>query len=828
MDLREQGQALLQEAEGLIKELEVMDLPDDQRFKHMRAIYPVKVTYEKMLQAVLEKQDARTELLDKAMDLAGKILKDTIMQVKGELNMGMETLDDALAVVMQELDKRTEISKDIDKLAQDMECEVSLDIDKLAQDMECEVSLDIKYENGSKETSTKTVTMPREEAVKLIKKMMDDYSGVKVDGYADDGEKLFSLESDLTEFTTPDTESSLTESVNALIQSVEKVIREHPERTPEVGETNETSSQTGTERTSCGDGHSCAGSCDCGSENGAAQTKEEGIKETYIGTINVPAGVLKEFFNMIGIDPKNVLVDLESGTLHLKDDDEDDECPCKDECDTSNEFYRANYNYKDEDEDEDEDEDNDECEGWSDETVSQCSDCPHKDDCFDDEDDDVWEDLAEKEELESWNSTIREFLAQERKPFTDQNLFSPYHNVFYYHTEENGLWSKYIAREVGQGVIDLRSDQTGQPASPAVNVGFLEGNTEHFATADEILVLTWQKKIERALIFDDLTLDGFDAFLVLTKEGHVQIAARHSESYYRYLLRQSNALEQWSVNTLNLEDWAEQILRESHDHASKFIFPIILAAYDVFAALFPELPYDTFLKLSAFGDAFNQLLSWANNYNATQLELTSSQTVNPNPAKGSNEHLKVDGAMSLKHIDDIHSVGGAIGDGQRHLILDAPRYNEYVAYVSAEENRLPNGGRRIHYGQIVEEKHYDDFEIKIVTLESNPKQLIIQDSQIVRELTDYLQMTDDDKFVLNLIFHLQSHESIVSGVRCPLILIPDPVEDEIVCFYRTNSKQMAHNSLSVEDYRKVAGAKYGMSAYLDLDILGGYIHDRSK
>ena len=415
------------------------------------------------------------------------------------------------------------------------------------------------------------------------------------------------------------------------------------------------------------------------------------------------------------------------------------------------------------------------------------------------------------------DTVVISYIKQCTTVLTDGNLLTD--DTFHFHqTEEEGLWEKFQVKEDQDShTLRLISQQNGKEASEEVMLEFLNDSTDSFQSDDELLVFNEESgTIDRAVILDELS---FEAYLVITKHDELQIASRVGEKmHYRYLLNSTGG-------------WMDifKASAKTKETLSKITENVVTQAHDILAEEIPELGFQTFLQLDSIGAPFCGLIDQFTN------ERIESETEKKQVTSGNNMerdlslggHIKPAGPMSSKNIDDIQDADAGIGDGQRYLIMNAPRYNQYIAYVNFEDPSTSRGGLPIHFGIALKEKRHDDYEIKIIT-QPGAKQVVIQDNQVVRDLTDYLQMTEDEIFLNDLIYFISKrNDSIVSGTRCPLVIVPDVSNNSMVIAYKTGTTGQS-GTISARDLSMVAGGNRGMSAYIDLDILGGYINDRSK
>ena len=415
------------------------------------------------------------------------------------------------------------------------------------------------------------------------------------------------------------------------------------------------------------------------------------------------------------------------------------------------------------------------------------------------------------------DTVVISYIEQCTTVLTDGNLLTD--DTFHFHqTEEEGLWEKFQVKEDQDShTLRLISLQNGKEASEEVMLEFLNDSTDSFQSDDELLVFNEESgTIDRAVILDELS---FEAYLVITKHDELQIASRVGEKmHYRYLL---NSTGGWTDSF--------KASAKTKEALSKITENVVTQAHDILAEEIPELGFQAFLQLDSIGAPFCGLIGQFIN------ERIESETEKKQVTSGNNmerdlyfgEHIKSAGPMSSKNIDDIQDADVGIVDGQRYLIMNAPRYNQYIAYVNFEDPSTSRGGLPIHFGIALKEKRHDDYEIKIIT-QPGAKQVVIQDNQVVRDLTDYLQMTEDERFLNDLIYFISNRDdSIVSGTRCPLVIVPDVSNNKMVIAYKTGTTGQS-GTISARDLSMVAGGNRGMSAYIDLDILGGYINDRSK
>lgn len=516
---------------------------------------------------------------------------------------------------------------------------------------------------------------------------------------------------------------------------------------------------------------------------GTTQKESKSDPETSLKTIS------------IGID----FAFGEDGTVEISLDnggDVCDDCPDRDDCDM------RTINEDEDDED--------------DESVSSCDDCPTYDSCglrmafMDEDDDDEDEDEDEDEELDEISNHLDGRLSEYMNQMDSTALIAP--DVYYYHEDETGLFEKFKVTE-RRAIIELISTKDGALAEPNVLQAFLCDETDYYQDSEELLLFNDDEAvIERVMIVEPLEIPSCYAeeiYLVVNREKELRIAMKYEDYagdyFFRYAFDYHGAFSVWFSDCIDQKD--------------RFIADAVNATI---TALSLDVTPDQFSWIDAAGRPMREL---ADRFPTV---VTQPKEEQPKEVKPKEEQLKEDGSMSLKNKDDIQAAGAGIGDGKRYNILDAPRYNQFIAYVDPKEERGIEGGLAIHFAKVVEESRYDDYEIKVVPVLRTGMPFVIMDHQVVRELTDYLQMTADEDFLAELMNWIDSRSPriIPSGVRHPLILIPDIAQNRMVVAFKQEGKMTTQVFNAACD--QVAGGKRGMSCYIDLDILGGYINGRSK
>ena len=131
-----------------------------------------------------------------------------------------------------------------------------------------------------------------------------------------------------------------------------------------------------------------------------------------------------------------------------------------------------------------------------------------------------------------------------------------------------------------------------------------------------------------------------------------------------------------------------------------------------------------------------------------------------------NLKIKASGTMSLKNRDDISKARMSVGSPDIEIITkkykayDIKRHNKFIAYISSTEGYV-DGKKKVYIGQEIENKNeYDDYNIVVRPLNSLLKDITIKDSDVVIELTNYLQMFTNEntaKYVVDLINIINIH-----------------------------------------------------------------------
>ena len=513
--------------------------------------------------------------------------------------------------------------------------------------------------------------------------------------------------------------------------------------------------------------------------------------------------------------------------LVLDDDDDDcstydpyDGCGCED----------------DEDDDEDDDDDEDEdfvCRGCLDKNCAFRD--PYAEHCYakmdedeDEEDDDEDEDDDEEEEPAEDPYFIA-FREKYVKPF-DHPLVPASESKLYY-TDVNGAQEEFeISEKAGQ--IDLlridRDNMEITRASDDIHWKFLQEESWFFHDGTDELLVYHEGRIFRtrrvsrewpSVAHLVATIQG-DVLAVM--EFHPELDGEQDENtMFAAILNNDGtvperfkkmpwlAQDPWRGNTVRMCQWVFEYFRDINSLNQ----PGGVTRRNAFL--------DAIEKDEKLGQQLPAVFQF---FREAYLEKTPS--------------FQPDGPMSKQNEDVLHQLTGADIKGDRFTLVGAKRYNTLIAYLTPGELYDQFGRKRVQIGyHVPNENAYDDFEIQVRPLSGNSPNIVIKDSDVVRELTDYLQMIQDRLLAIKIaeeidrVNHSRIASPIVSGVRSPLVFLVEDSMGMTVIMVRQSTNPDCPAAIKTNflcDPNDLPGGERGAHAYIDLDILGGYINDRSK
>ena len=452
----------------------------------------------------------------------------------------------------------------------------------------------------------------------------------------------------------------------------------------------------------------------------------------------------------------------------------------------------------------DEDEENEGCddEGYDDEGYDEDG---YDEDGYDEDEEN------EDEERQALNEEMGEFLKSTVEKALEKPLIPA--NLLYFNSvdDEDNLYEKY---NVSQSGHEITMEQGGerQPFSFDVIISFLEDESDYFSRDDSIMVLSESHYgIDHVASLgetEDL-YENLEVHSIITENGDLRAAGRISGGAYKYVFDRDGWLNRWVTD----------YFKESKEQDDFYIY-LAYAMQERIEEEIPKLDEHYFQEMESYGRPMQRFLKRASEIEAAQIKANQRKA---------DEKITVGSDMSEKNIDVINKaeIYPEISGGKRMFIESKTRYNKFIAYIDENEPRTPRGGLKISFGEELEEDSYDDFQIKIEKLFPRQETVTIKDTQVIKDLTEYLQLTDEEEFVIELMtFINRQSDMILSGVRQQLILVPDMVKRNVILAYSDVRGNTALRNLSVKDIKNIAGGEYGMSAYIDLDMLGGYIYGK--
>ena len=439
----------------------------------------------------------------------------------------------------------------------------------------------------------------------------------------------------------------------------------------------------------------------------------------------------------------------------------------------------------------------------------------YDEDDYDEDEDDYDEDEDEENEDEerlALNEEMGEFLKSTVEKALEKPIIPA--NLLYFHSvdDEDNLYEKYNVSQSGHE-ISIEQGGKRQPFSFDVIIAFLEDESDYFSRDDSIMVLSESRYygIDHVASLGETEnlCENLEVHSIITANGDLRAAGRISGGAYKYVFDRDGWLNRWVTDCI-------KEAKEQDD----FYISLAYAMQERIEEEIPKLDEHYFQEMESYGRPMQRFLKRASEIEAAQIKANQRKA---------GEKITVGSDMSEKNIDVINKaeIYPEISGGKRIFIESNVRYNKLIAYIDESEPRTPRGGLKISFGEELEEDSYDDFQIKIKKLFSQQETVVIKDTQVIRDLTEYLQLTDEEEFVIDLMsFINRQSDMILSGVRQQLILVPDMAKYNVILAYSDVRGDTALRNLSVKDIKNIAGGEYGMSAYIDLDMLGGYIYGK--